>query len=193
MSYSMEAVFVRTVLIAIVFSAAATAFLVAQAQPQSQAAAAPTPQQMMGYFAGDWKLTGTAKISPSGPSTPYSATEHGEWLPGGYFLEIRSKSHGPLGDVHGVRMLEYNSGKNLYTYNAYNSLGEHQIGICKVQGGSWVWSADEKMNGVITEGRYTVTLTSPNAYNFKSEVRKPAGGWATVMEGTATRVPPPSQ
>ena len=56
-----------------------------------------------------------------------------------------------------------------------------------------VWSADEKLNGITTEGRYTVNLTSPDAYNFKSEVRKPNGGWATVMEGTATRVPPPSQ
>jgi hypothetical protein len=189
----MEAVLERNVFAAIIFCVAACAFLVAQTQPQSQAGAPPTPQQMMGYFAGDWKLTGTAKIGPNGPGAPYTATEHGEWLPGGYFIEIRSVSHGPMGDVHGVRMLEYNPGKNIYTYNAYNSLGEHQIGICKVQGGTWVWSADEKLNGITTEGRYTVNLTSPDAYNFKSEVRKPNGGWATVMEGTATRVPPPSQ
>jgi hypothetical protein len=157
--------------------------------PQQQAQAQPTPQQMMGYFAGDWSLTGTAKISPNSPSAPFSSTEHGEWLPGGYFLEIRSVSHGPLGDVHGVRMMEYNTEKSLFTYNAYNSLGEHQIAICKVQGDIWVWNADEKMNGIAVKGRHTLTLTSPNSYNYKSEVQKPDGGWVTVAEGKATRTP----
>ena len=44
------------------------------------------------------------------------------------FLEIHSVSHGPLGDVHGVRMLEYNAADKVFTLNMYNSLGEHQLG-----------------------------------------------------------------
>jgi len=64
---------------------------------------------MMNYFAGDWKLTGTTKISPSTPGSPFTSTEHGEWVPGGFFLEIHSVMKGPLGDVHGVRMMEYNA------------------------------------------------------------------------------------
>lgn len=161
---------------------------VAQAPQQSASAPAPTPQQqVMGYFAGDWTLTGTAKVSPSSPSVPFHATEHGEWVPGGYFVEIHSVSHGPLGDVHGVRMMEYNPEKQVYTYNAYNSLGEHQVAIGNVQSNTWTWNAEEKMNGVTTNGRYTFTAQSPYAYTFKSEVQKPDGTWVTVMEGKATR------
>jgi hypothetical protein len=153
-----------------------------------QQAPAPTPQQQtMGYFAGDWKLAGTAKISPSTPATPFTATEHAEWVPGNYFLETHTVMHGPMGDVHSTRVMEYNSQDKVYTYNAYNSLGEHVMAEGTVEGKTWVWNAEEKLNGVVTKGRYTVTFISPDAYSFKSEVPKSDGGWVTVMEGKATR------
>lgn len=154
--------------------------------PQRQPGNAPTPQQMMGYFAGDWKLTGTQKIAPSSPAASYASTEHGEWVGAG-FLEIHAVSHGPLGDVHATRMIEYNPADQAFTFNAYNSLGEHQVAVCKPQGAVWTWQVEQKMNGVTTNARRVVTLTSPNSYTFKTEVQRPGGGWVTVMEGTATR------
>ncbi len=174
-----------------ILAAAALGFIVSAGMmaQNPQAAPAPTPQQqMMGYFGGDWKLSGTAKISPSGPATPFTATEHGEWVPGNYFLETHTVMHGPMGDVHSTRVMEYNPQDKAYSYNVYNSLGEHIVALGNVQGDTWVWDSEEKLNGVVVKGRYTVTLTSPAAYNFKSEVAKPGGGWATVMEGKATRV-----
>jgi hypothetical protein len=154
----------------------------------SQTAPTPSPQQqMMGYFAGDWTLTGTQKVSPNTPSVPFTGTEHAEWVPGGFFLETHSVNKGPLGDVHGTRVMEYSPREKVYTYNAYDSLGEHQMAIGTVEGKTWVWNAEEKLNGVVTKGRYTVTFISPDAYSFKSEVPKAGGGWVTVKEGKATR------
>jgi hypothetical protein len=178
----------RVALIAVCLLAAG--FARAQAPQQMSAPAQQQPtrqQQMMNYFAGDWKLVGTAKISPNTPGSPFTSTEHAEWLPGGFFLEIHSVMKGPLGDVHGTRMMEYNANDKVYTYNAYNSLGEHTMAIGTVQGDTWVWNAEEKINGVITKGRYTVTFISPDTYSFKSEVPQPGGKWATIMEGKATR------
>jgi len=84
----------------------------------------PTPEhQKMGYFAGDWKMQGTMKISSNTPGAPFTSTEHGEWVSGGFFLETHSSMHSVMGDVRGVRVLEYNPADKVYTYNAYNSLG----------------------------------------------------------------------
>ena len=48
-------------------------------------------------------------------------------------------------------------------------------------------SLSQMLNGITTKGRYTITIVSPASYTFKSEVANPNGGWATVMEGKATR------
>ncbi len=150
----------------------------------------PTPspeQQMMGYFVGDWKLEGTMKVSPTAPAGPFTSTERAEWVPGSFFVETHSSMKSPMGNIRGMRVMEYNPADKVYTYNAYNSLGEHQVALGHVQGNTWTWTAEEKMNGATVNGRYTVTLVSPTSYTFKSEVATPSGGWSTVMEGKATR------
>jgi hypothetical protein len=160
--------------------------------PQAQSATGPSQQQLaMGYFGGPWKITGTTKISPTSPAVQFDSTANGEWVPGNYFLEIKSVTHGPLGEINTVRMMEYNAGDNVYTYNEYNSLGEHVIAVGKIEGQKWVWSTTKKLNGIVTKGRYITTFVTADAYAFKSQVQRPGGGWLTVTEGTATRLPPP--
>jgi hypothetical protein len=150
--------------------------------------ATPSPEhQKMGYFAGDWKLEGTMKISPNAPAGPFTSSEHGEWVSGGFFLETHSSMHSVLGDVRGVRVLEYSPADKVYSYNAYNSLGEHLMATGHIVDDTWTWNSDAQLNGVIAKGRYTVTVVSPTAYTFKYETPTTASGWATVMEGKATR------
>ena len=156
--------------------------------PQGQQPSPPQQVLLMGYFVGDWTLEGTTKINPKTPGTPFHATEHSEWVPGGYFMETKKVMHGPLGDLHSVRMMEWVPQDKAYTYNEYNSLGEHVLAIGTANGNTWVWNSEKKLNGVVTKGRYIITLTSPAAYTFKSETEKPGGGWVTITEGKATRV-----
>src|SRR5271167_4426728 len=103
----------------------------------------PTPEhQKMGYFAGDWKLQGTMKLSPTVPGGDFTSTEHSEWVSGGFFLETHSSMHSVMGDVRGVRVMEYNADDNVYTYNAYNSLGEHQMATGHVMDHVWTWTSE---------------------------------------------------
>ncbi len=176
----------KCILSALVASFVLTCFAAAQA-PQQEPTPSPA-QQMMGYFVGDWKLAGTTRTSPTSPPEAFTSTERSEWVPGSFFVETHSSMKTALGSIHGVRVMEQNAADNTYTYNAYNSLGEHQVAIGHVAGNVWTWIADEKMNGIVVKGRYTVTLVSPTSYTFKSEVARPGGGWSTVMEGKATRV-----
>ena len=162
----------------------------AQSSAPSSAVQGPSQQQLaMGFFAGPWKLTGTSKISPSSPAAPYNATATGEWIPGNFFMQITYKTHGPLGDVHMVRMMEFNPANNAYTYNEYNSLGEHVVAVGSIEGKKWIFQTTKKLNGVTTTGRYTITFVSKDSYSFNSQLQKPGGGWVTITEGTATRVP----
>jgi hypothetical protein len=157
-----------------------------------QAPAAPTgpgpEQQVMGYFVGNWSLQGTMKISPSSPPAAFHAKEESAWVSGQYFVETHTDLHGPMGDVRSTRVMEYNPADKVYTYNAYNSLGEHIMAIGHVDGNAWNWTAEQKLNGVVVPARYTFNFVSKNSYTFKSEVQSPGGAWATVMEGTATRM-----
>ncbi len=92
-----------------------------------------------------------------------------------------------MGPINSVRVMGYNPEDGLYTYNVYNSLGEHQMATGKLQGNTWTWTSEQKMNGVVTQARYTITTVTPDSYTFKQEVATPGGGWATVMEGKASR------
>ena len=75
----------------------------------------------------------------------------------------------------------------MYTYNVYNSLGEHIVATGHLDGNIWTWKAEQKLNGVVTQARYTFNFVSKNSYTFKSEVQtSPSGAWVTVMQGTAT-------
>lgn len=173
--------FVAAILVVVAFAGLA----VAQAPAT---ATAPTPeQQIMGYFIGNWSLQGTTKISPTSPPAEFHGKEKSEWVSGQHFVETHTDMHGPMGDTRSTRVMEYNPADKVYTYNAYNSLGEHIMAVGHLDGNTWTWTAEQKLNGVTVPARYTFNFVSKNSYTFKSEVESPDGKWAVVMEGTATR------
>src|SRR5271157_2522956 len=170
--------------VAVCLSASLCSF--AQGQPEQQPA--PTMQhQRMGYFAGKWTAEGIMKLSPKGNPAPFSLTETGEWVSNGFFLETRTSMKSPMGPINSVRVMGYNPENGLYTYNVYNSLGEHQMATGKLQGNTWTWTSEQKMNGVVSQARYTITTVTPDSYTIKEEVATPGGGWSAVMEGKASR------
>lgn len=165
---------------------------VAQA-PQRTTAPGVTPQhQRMSYFVGDWTAVGFVKISPKTPAAPFTLKEHSEFVTDGYFLETKTSTKSALGAVNSQRVMGYNVEDKAYTYNIYNSLGEHQLALGHLNSNTWTWNSEEKLNAIIIKGRYTIVETGPDTFTFKSEVADPKGAWISVMEGKATRAAPSS-
>src|SRR3974390_402976 len=146
-------------------------FISSLALAQAPQQASPTgvlPQhQRMSFFLGDWTASGTSKISPKSPGAPFTLKEHGEWVTDGYFLETKTSMKGSMGTVNSQRVMGYNVEEKTYTYNVYNSLGEHQVALGHLNGNTWVWNSEEKLNGVVVKGRYTIVETGPNTFTFK--------------------------
>lgn len=171
---------------ALVISLLVAACAAAQTQPQKP----PTPGaevKKLDYFAGNWKSEGDMKPSSFGPGGKFSANEQNEWMPGGFFLLSHADESTPMGNGKGLAIFGYDTNEKVYTYQAFNSMGEAEHAKGTLAGDTWTWTNEEKMQGKLMRGRYTVTTLSPTSYTFKFEMAPEGGEWATVMEGKATK------
>ena len=88
-----------------------------------------------------------------------------------------------------TRYNSYNTEEKAYTYYGVDSgpMIMAEVPLGKVDGKTWVYNSEGKMNGKMVKSRYTMVEQSPTSYTFKWEVQKPDGTWAGIMEGTSTK------
>jgi len=80
-----------------------------------------------------------------------------------------------MGRALGTAYMGFNTDEKHYTFDSFNSVGEAEHAKGAVEGDTWTWTLSDKMGGQAMKGRYTITVASPTAYNFKFEVA-PEGG-----------------
>jgi len=81
----------------------------------------------------------------------------------------------------------YDADKKVYTYKAFNSMGEAEESTGTLDGDTWTWSSEEHMNAMTMKGRYTMKVLSPTSYTMKYELSPDGTNWMTAMEGKATK------
>ena len=148
----------------------------------------PAPElKKVDYFAGTWKLDGEMKPSPMGPGGKMTGVERNKWMDGGFFLECHEDYKGPTRNSTGVAFMGFDVNDKMYTYDEFDSSGEavHSKGM--VEGDTWTWTNEEKMNGQTMRGRFSAKILSPTSYTFKFEMSQDGANWMSVMEGTATK------
>jgi hypothetical protein len=163
----------------------------AAAAPEKKMKEMPKPGpevKKLAYFVGTWKSEGDMKENSFGmPAGKFTSTDKCEWFTGGFHVVCHSTGKGPMGAVHGLGILAYNAEDKVYTYSGIDSSGFTEASKGTVDGNNWVYNADEKMGGKVFHGRYSMAVSSPDAYTFKYETSEDGQKWNLMMEGKATK------
>ena len=151
----------------------------------------PAPElKRLGYFVGTWTAEGTTQPGPMGPGGKFTSVDKNAWDLGGFYLVTHSTFKGAgFGTGTEVAYFGYDPAKKVYTYSAFNSMGEAETATGTVNGNTWTWTSPEaEMGGQKYTGRFTLVEDSPSKYTMKYEVSTDGGNsWNKVMDGTVTK------
>lgn len=149
----------------------------------------PAPElKKLDMFAGDWTAAGTMNPGPGMPGGKFTMNTHAEWMEGNFFLvEHGDFDFATMGKGKELTVMGYDPDKKVYTYTAFNSMGEAESSTGTVEGDIWTWTSDEHMGGMTMKGRFTMKVLSPTSYNMKFELSPDGKQWSTAMEGKATK------
>jgi len=149
----------------------------------------PAPElKNLDYFSGTWTLEGTMKPGAMGPGGTMAETETNKWMEGNFFLLCNSDfKSATMGNGTELAIMGYDSDRKVYTYDAFNSMGEAEHSTGTLDGDTWTWQSDEHMNGSMVKGRFTIKTLSPTTYTFKFDMSQDGTNWNTVMDGKATK------
>jgi Protein of unknown function (DUF1579) len=149
----------------------------------------PAPElKQLDFMSGDWTTEGTINPGPGMPGGKFSSTSHAEWMQGNFFLvEHSDMDMAGMGKMKELAILGYDPDRKVYTYTAFNSMGEAENSTGTVNGDTWTWTSDEHMAGTTMKGRFTMKVLSPTSYNMKFELSQDGSNWMTAMEGKATK------
>ncbi len=149
----------------------------------------PAPElKKLDFMAGDWKSEGTMNPGPGMPGGKFAITSHSEWMDGNFFLVEHSDADmASMGKFKELAVLGYDSDRKVYTYTAFNSMGQAESSAGTVDGDTWTWLSDEHFGGTTMKGRFSMKVLSPTAYSMKFELSPDGKDWTTAMEGKSTK------
>src|SRR5580693_7916716 len=135
----------RTGIILMAVLASAAAVLAQETMPK------PAPEhKKLDMLVGSWVLDGDVKPSAMGPGGKMIENEKCDWMEGGFFLVCHVDFKlANAGNGSGVAVLGYSTGDKAYTYREFNSWGEFNDSRGTLDGDTWTWTSDEKMDNAM--------------------------------------------
>jgi hypothetical protein len=166
----------------------AVALLLAAAAMAQTAAPKPGPElRKLDVFVGTWTLDGTMKPGAMGAGGTMTEINKCEWMEGGFYLVCHSEFKSTMGNGVGLSVMGYSADAKAYTYHEFTSDGEIVDSKGALDGDTWTWTNDEKMDGKTMKGRFTIHMTSAASYTFVFDMSQDGTNWSTVMDGKATK------
>jgi hypothetical protein len=162
--------------------------LILAAMAMAQAAPKPGPElKKLDVFVGNWTLDGNLKPSAMGPGGTMTENNKCDWMEGGFYLVCHSESKSSMGNSVGLSVMGYSADAKTYTYHEFASDGELVDSKGALDGETWTWINDEKMNGATMKARFTIHMTSASSYTFVFDMSQDGTKWSTIMDGKATK------
>jgi len=147
----------------------------------------PGPEhQKMAYFAGSWESEADMKPSPFGPGGKFTYTQTCEWFDGNFALVCHTE--GKTQPVKGLSIMTWDTAAKTYTYFETNSMGQGLFSRGTVEGDTWTWNSESKMNGKPVMTRFTLKQVSADACMYKFEMGAPGEPLKLMMDGRQTRM-----
>jgi hypothetical protein len=143
--------------------------------------------EKLAFFLGKWTSEGEMKPSPYGPGGKFTFTEDCDWLSGNFALLCHSEGQVMGMTVKGISVMGYDFGERGYIYFESNSIGENTFSRGTVDGDTWTWTSDNKMNGRVVHSKFTLKRLDENSASYKYEMGSGPDPLAVVMEGKQTR------
>jgi Protein of unknown function (DUF1579) len=163
-------------------------FLLCGAALAQMEAPKPGPElKKLDMFTGSWSMEGNSKPGPMGPGGQVTEHEKCKWMQGGFYIVCDTDYKTPMGNGVSISVLGYSTEDKAYTYREFNSDGEFDDSRGTIDGDTFTWTNDMKMNGMTMKGKYTMKILSPTSYNFAYEVSQDGTKWMQVVEGKATK------
>ena len=91
------------------------------------------------------------------------------------------------GEIHGTSIMSYDTNQKSYIYFEANNWGELSYYHGVVDGDTWTWDDDFKVNGQPIHGRFVLKQLSPDTASFNFAMAMGSGQLTTIMEGQQTR------
>lgn len=152
--------------------------------------APPTPgleHAKLAYFVGKWVSEGDIKPSPYGPGGKFTSTDTCDWYAGRFALVCNSEGQMAGATLKGLSIMGYDPGDKTYVYFETNSMGENAISRGTVDGDTWTWTGENKMNGQAIHTRFTLKRLSDDVASYKFEMAAGSAPLVVIMEGKQTR------
>jgi hypothetical protein len=122
-----------------------------------------------------------------GPGGTMTENNKCDWMEGGFYLVCHAEFKSTMGNGAGLSVMGYSADAKSYTYHEFTSDGELVDSKGALDGETWTWINDEKMNGATMKARFTIHMTSASSYTFVFDMSQDGTKWSTIMDGKATK------
>lgn len=149
----------------------------------------PGPEhQKLAYFAGKWDIDADMKPSTFGPGGRATYKQSCDWFEGNFAMVCHFEGTVQTRLLKGLSIMGWDPAAQTYTYFSTNSSGQGTFSRGTVEGDTWTWNNETKINGKPMLVRFTLQQVSADVATYKFEMGAPGEPLKLMMDGKQTRV-----